>query len=89
MTEEPINGLNFRSGMIQSWNKFWCVEQQTADRGFVADPCIRSFTGGYIEVSMSMPGNAQVQGYWPGAWTISNLVRAGYGATADGMWPYS
>ena len=24
-SEEPFHGLNFRSGMLQSWNKFWCV----------------------------------------------------------------
>lgn len=24
-SEEPTHGLNFRSGMLQSWNKFWCV----------------------------------------------------------------
>lgn len=23
MTEQPWNGLNFRSGMVQSWNKMW------------------------------------------------------------------
>ncbi|KAI5480288.1 glycoside hydrolase family 16 protein [Pseudohyphozyma bogoriensis] len=70
MDEQPSHGLNFRSGMIQSWNKF-------------------CFTGGYIEVSMSMPGDAKAQGFWPGAWTMGNLGRAGYGATNDGMWPYS
>ncbi|GAA5891181.1 hypothetical protein JCM8208_002530 [Rhodotorula glutinis] len=70
MTEEKINGLNYRSGMIQSWNKF-------------------CFTGGYIEVSISLPGVGDISGFWPGAWTIGNLARAGYGATTDGTWPYS
>ena len=70
LSEEPIHDLNFRSGMVQSWNKF-------------------CFTGGYVEVRASLPGTPTAMGYWPGAWTLANLVRAGYGATADGVWPYS
>ncbi|KAM0746475.1 beta-glucan synthesis-associated [Meredithblackwellia eburnea MCA 4105] len=70
VSEEPIHNLNFRSGMLQSWNKF-------------------CFTGGYIEVSIQLPGIGSVGGFWPGAWTLGNLARAGYGATTDGTWPYS
>ncbi|BGP48265.1 hypothetical protein JCM10450v2_004137 [Rhodotorula kratochvilovae] len=70
LTQEPWNGMNFRSGMLQSWNKF-------------------CFTGGYIEVSASFPGNADTMGFWPGVWTLGNLGRAGYGASVDGVWPYT
>ncbi|BGP18552.1 hypothetical protein JCM10213v2_006618 [Rhodosporidiobolus nylandii] len=70
MTEEPIHGMNFRSGMLQSWNKM-------------------CFTGGYVEVSIRLPGAHNIGGLWPGAWTMGNLGRAGYGATSDGTWPYS
>jgi beta-glucanase (GH16 family) len=52
LTQEPTHGLNFRSGMLQSWNKM----------------CFSG--GGYIEVSMSMPGTPKAMGYWPGAWTM-------------------
>lgn len=31
------------------------------------------FTGGYIEISVLLPGHNNVVGYWPGAWTM--LVR--------------
>ncbi|EPQ51074.1 beta-glucan synthesis-associated [Gloeophyllum trabeum ATCC 11539] len=47
------------------------------------------FTTGYVEVSISMPGSPSAPGLWPGAWTMGNLGRAGYGATTDGTWPYS
>ncbi|KAI0687091.1 beta-glucan synthesis-associated [Cytidiella melzeri] len=48
------------------------------------------FTSGYIEVAVTLPGaNSDVRGYWPGAWTMGNLGRPGYGATTDGTWPYS
>ncbi|KAF9265804.1 SKN1-domain-containing protein [Marasmius fiardii PR-910] len=48
------------------------------------------FTSGYIEISVILPGqNGQAEGYWPGAWTMGNLGRAGHRATTDAMWPYS
>ncbi|KAJ7606550.1 glycoside hydrolase family 16 protein [Mycena polygramma] len=46
-------------------------------------------TTGYIEVSISLPGAPNQVGFWPGAWTMGNLGRAGYGATTEGMWPYT
>ncbi|PWN95541.1 SKN1-domain-containing protein [Tilletiopsis washingtonensis] len=47
------------------------------------------FTGGFFEVSVRLPGSPQVSGWWPAAWTMGNLGRANYGATTEGMWPYS
>lgn len=65
------HALGYRSGMLQSWNKF-------------------CFSGGYIEVALTLPGpDSDTQGYWPAAWTLGNLGRAGYRATTDGTWPYS
>ncbi|KAI0034652.1 glycoside hydrolase family 16 protein [Vararia minispora EC-137] len=47
------------------------------------------FTTGIYEIAISLPGNAQTPGFWPGAWSMGNLGRAGYGATTEGTWPYS
>ncbi|KAA1469787.1 glycoside hydrolase family 16 protein [Dentipellis sp. KUC8613] len=47
------------------------------------------FTTGILEVSISLPGSVQAPGFWPGAWAMGNLGRAGYGATTEGTWPYS
>lgn len=47
------------------------------------------FTGGMIEVSVQLPGSSTKPGFWPAVWTMGNLGRAGYGASLDGMWPYS
>ncbi|KAJ6584746.1 glycoside hydrolase family 16 protein [Mycena capillaripes] len=47
------------------------------------------FTTGYVEVKISLPGTPKTPGFWPGAWTMGNLGRAGYGATTEGMWPYT
>lgn len=47
------------------------------------------FTGGVLLVNASMPGTSSIGGLWPAIWTMGNLGRAGYGASLDGMWPYS
>ncbi|KAK1230580.1 hypothetical protein PQX77_006317 [Marasmius sp. AFHP31] len=47
------------------------------------------FTGGLIVANVMLPGRSDVAGFWPAVWTMGNLGRAGYGATNDGMWPYS
>ncbi|KAJ1944726.1 hypothetical protein EC988_005915, partial [Linderina pennispora] len=49
----------------------------------------RCFQGGYLEAKVSMPADGTKSGYWPAIWTLGNLGRAGYGATTDGMWPYT
>ncbi|KAH7912998.1 glycoside hydrolase family 16 protein [Hygrophoropsis aurantiaca] len=47
------------------------------------------FTGGMVQVSVSLPGTNDVPGLWPAVWTMGNLGRVGYGASLEGMWPYS
>ncbi|CAE6443354.1 hypothetical protein ACGC1H_006125 [Rhizoctonia solani] len=47
------------------------------------------FTGGYFVANISLPGSSKVFGLWPAMWALGNLGRAGYGASLDGMWPYS
>ncbi|KAK0547888.1 hypothetical protein OC845_003849 [Tilletia horrida] len=66
LSEQPINNLNFKSAMLQSWNKL-CMQ------------------GGLLEVSLMLPGDPKVPGYWPAVWTMSNLGRAGFGATNEGI----
>ncbi|RDX53906.1 glycoside hydrolase family 16 protein [Polyporus arcularius HHB13444] len=47
------------------------------------------FTGGYIEANVSLPGVSNILGLWPALWTMGNLGRAGYGASLEGLWPYT
>ncbi|TIB72758.1 glycoside hydrolase family 16 protein [Wallemia mellicola] len=47
------------------------------------------FTGGYVVANVSLPGKSDVWGLWPGFWTMGNLGRAAYGASLEGLWPYS
>ncbi|PVG03239.1 concanavalin A-like lectin/glucanase [Serendipita vermifera] len=47
------------------------------------------FTGGIIVTSVVLPGRSDVYGLWPAVWTLGNLGRAGFGASLDGLWPYT
>ncbi|KAJ7473211.1 glycoside hydrolase family 16 protein [Mycena latifolia] len=47
------------------------------------------FTGGILVSSVTLPGTTNVLGLWPAVWSMGNLGRAGYGASLDGVWPYS
>ena len=47
------------------------------------------FTGGVLEFSAQLPGEAGVGGLWPAAWMLGNLGRATYEATTNNMWPFS
>ncbi|KAG1757744.1 glycoside hydrolase family 16 protein [Suillus lakei] len=42
------------------------------------------FTGGMVLASVSLPGSNNVS-----VWSMGNLGRVGYGASLEGMWPYS
>lgn len=47
------------------------------------------FTGGLVEAAVVLPGINNVVGLWPAIWAMGNLGRAGYGASLEGMWPYT
>jgi beta-glucanase (GH16 family) len=47
------------------------------------------FTGGLIVSAVTLPGINNVHGLWPALWAMGNLGRAGYGASLEGMWPYT
>ncbi|KAJ7054061.1 glycoside hydrolase family 16 protein [Mycena amicta] len=70
LTEESIHDLDYKGGMLSTWNKF-------------------CFTSGLIVGAISLPGTYNVHGLWPAFWTMGNLGRAGFGATLDGLWPYT
>lgn len=47
------------------------------------------FTGGLVVANVQLPGSSVVSGLWPAVWTMGNLGRAGFGATTEGLWPFS
>jgi len=51
-------------------------------------PGFNNVLGMYSE-SIVSPQADRFLGLWPAVWTMGNLGRAGYGATLEGLWPYS
>mmetsp|Transcript_10252 Transcript_10252/g.17148 ORF Transcript_10252/g.17148 Transcript_10252/m.17148 type:complete len:805 (-) Transcript_10252:212-2626(-) len=47
------------------------------------------FTGGIVEVSAKLPGNAFIGGLWPAIWMLGNLARATYVGSSNNIWPWS
>jgi beta-glucanase (GH16 family) len=47
------------------------------------------FTGGIIEVSVKLPGDAHTGGLWPAFWLLGNLGRSTYEASTNLIWPWS
>ena len=81
--------LQYRSGMLQSWNKF-CFTTGYIEVSVVL-PGPNENTQGYVSTSSSCfrPLLTTRPLQWPGAWTMGNLARPGYAATTNGMWPYT
>mmetsp|Transcript_5236 Transcript_5236/g.7239 ORF Transcript_5236/g.7239 Transcript_5236/m.7239 type:complete len:562 (+) Transcript_5236:68-1753(+) len=47
------------------------------------------FTGGIVEISAELPGDADIGGLWPAMWILGNLARATFTGTSDNVWPWS
>jgi len=73
--------------------RIWFNETENHDLNFMGGMVTTwnkfCFTGGMVLASVSLPGSPNLAGLWPAVWTMGNLGRAGYGATLEGMWPYS
>ncbi|KAJ7212286.1 glycoside hydrolase family 16 protein [Mycena pura] len=86
MTEVINHDLNFKSGKSLPPSNF---DSSQRALGMLQSWNKFCFTTGYVEVKISLPGTPQTPGFWPGAWSMGNLGRAGYGATTEGTWPYT
>jgi len=47
------------------------------------------FTGGILEMSIRLPGDAYSGGLWPAAWLMGQLSRATFQDTTMNVWPWS
>lgn len=84
LSQKQTHGMNYEGGMLTSWCVIMTltVKRGSTDNTFRNKFC---FTGGYIEASVTLPGQNNVLGLWPAVWTMGNLGRAGYGATLEGV----
>ena len=87
ITEQLNHDLNFQSGMLQSWNKFCfttgIIEVSLSLPGSGNVPgCV------IVSDSLLLSFFTDISSFWPGAWMMGNLGRAGYGATTEGELMY-
>ena len=47
------------------------------------------FTGGIVEMSVQLPGDAHGGGLWPAAWLLGNLARPLRPRSSERVWPWS
>ncbi|CAE6502147.1 unnamed protein product [Rhizoctonia solani] len=82
--------LNYRSGMLQSWNKF-CFTNGYIE--FNLSLPGQANVAGYVSAFFSIALGTILTGFFfsgqEWAWAMGNLGRPGYGGTTDGVWPYT
>ncbi|KAF5322890.1 hypothetical protein D9619_000621 [Psilocybe cf. subviscida] len=91
-SEKFTHDLNYQGGLMSSWYALPCtIYVSVSFTNDMFSICRNKFcfTGGYIETAVQLPGTNNVVGMWPAVWTMGNLGRAGYGASLEGMWPYT
>ncbi|GAB9469696.1 hypothetical protein Gpo141_00006966 [Globisporangium polare] len=80
----------YRSGMLQSWNKF-CFQGGMLEAR-VQLPGAVSAKSGNPDLPQGKSGPVRTQKYyptWPGIWMMGNLGRAIFSASTNRMWPFS
>ncbi|KAJ3570177.1 hypothetical protein NP233_g4569 [Leucocoprinus birnbaumii] len=89
------HNMKYRSGMIQSWNKFCftggLVETSVTLPGGtkVSGLWPAMYVSLLILTRLQESADLDVAAPFESSWAMGNLGRAGYGATLEGMWPYS
>ncbi|KAJ3516981.1 hypothetical protein NMY22_g14075 [Coprinellus aureogranulatus] len=82
------HNLTYKSGMLQSWNKFCFTGGYIEGEKLQVGQLFGFLKFGPLQ-PLSGSQDEATSGLWPAVWTLGNLGRAGYGATLDGLWPYS
>uniref|UniRef100_K3X0G6 GH16 domain-containing protein n=1 Tax=Globisporangium ultimum (strain ATCC 200006 / CBS 805.95 / DAOM BR144) TaxID=431595 RepID=K3X0G6_GLOUD len=80
----------YRSGMVQSWNKFCLQGGAIAVR--VQLPGAVTAASGNPDIANGSSARASTIKYyptWPGIWLMGNLGRAIFSASTSRMWPFS
>jgi hypothetical protein len=80
----------YRSGMVQSWNKF-CYQGGMVETRVQLPGVVTPESG---NPDLALGNNAHVENgkfypTWPGIWMMGNLGRAIFSASTNRMWPFS
>ncbi|KAG6968766.1 hypothetical protein JG688_00005653 [Phytophthora aleatoria] len=77
----------YRSGMVQSWNKF-CYQGGMIEAR-VQLPGAVSVESGNPDLAKGKAETGKYYPTWPGIWMMGNLGRAIFSASTNRMWPFS
>ncbi|KAK4686589.1 beta-glucan synthesis-associated protein KRE6, partial [Tremellales sp. Uapishka_1] len=91
MTQEPIHDLNFKSGMLQSWNKL-CFNKNAYFEVSASLPGVNDVGGFWPGVwtmgNLGRPGyGASTEGTWPYSYDSCDIGTLKNQTTADGTGP--
>ncbi|POM81026.1 Beta-glucan synthesis-associated protein [Phytophthora palmivora] len=81
----------YRSGMVQSWNKF-CFQGGMVEVRVQLPGAVTNASGNPdVETGSTTVRAANIDYYptWPGIWLMGNLGRALFSASTSRMWPYT
>jgi len=88
--------LQIRTGIKSTdWNHYntqkkeWVKVKKNFVSGMLQGWNKFCFTGGIVEIDLTLPGEPEIGGLWPAVWMLGNMGRATYEATTNNIWPYS
>ncbi|KAE8984152.1 hypothetical protein PR003_g23319 [Phytophthora rubi] len=81
----------YRSGMVQSWNKFCFQGGMIEVRAQLPGAVTNESGNPDVSTGSTTVRAANIDYYptWPGIWLLGNLGRAIFSASTSRMWPYS
>ncbi|KAJ7085431.1 beta-glucan synthesis-associated [Mycena belliarum] len=88
LSATPTNGLNYRGGLLTSWQVWRFPSLPDSQRPAGINFASRAAFSSPLR-NCPAPTTFMAQSLWPAFWAMGNLGRAGYGASLDGMWPYT
>ena len=96
VTTTPDGNLEIRSKVSEThWTSYdtlkktYKKETRYFKSGMVQSWEKFCFTGGIVEVDVSLPGAPDIGGLWPAVWILGNLGRSTYERSTNNIWPWS
>lgn len=87
LSAKETHGLDYQGGMMSTWNKF-CFTGGLLESS-VSLPGVNNILGLWPAVYVTIHCTIVVSNLLFFSWAMGNLGRAGYGASLEGMWPYT
>ncbi|CAE8596654.1 unnamed protein product [Polarella glacialis] len=84
-----VSKMKSQLELVNETNGSWYALHRTYTSAMLQTWNKFCFTGGVLEFSAELPGDADSPGLWPAFWLMGNLGRATIQESTDNVWPYS